>query len=205
MVQFSKSITFIPNKKTTSSAVDIAGYGLYTAFVDTKKGPQTPVRRSCRGAKRSPYYRDKNTLSSPMEDDEAEKWTEKSIHHELDSDDDEGFSGSLYFDDCSECEDETEEIVEETLIKVDLDDHQNKTERNLEEARDCTVVDEEDLCATFEVKLTIGKNDLKVKKCTASLVSPKPQFGRCITVKEVGSNPIQIFSPVVRSSRNSLD
>lgn len=200
MVQFSKIVTYIPKNET--SAVDIAGYGLYTAFVGTKKGPQTPVRRSCRGARKTPYRNsEKSTETLPKLFQVSEKISEGEQSPRIPSND--VFERQNIDSDASDVDDDYE--IENTFLKLNLDDNAcDKIEgENEDEPKVLSPVEEDDLCATFEVQLRINKKDLKVKSCLATLVSPQPDHGRHITVKEANSNEVHIFSPVRRSSRLS--
>lgn len=195
------SITYISKNETSTSAVDIAGYGLYTAFVGTKKGPQTPVRRSCRGARKTPYRNsDKSTDSVPKLFQVNERFSGEEriptndVNDRQDSDSD------------ASDDDDDEYAIENALLHLNLDDDtpEKVTEKeDVKESKALSSVEENDLCATFEVQLMIGKKDLKVKSCFATLVSPQPEYGSHITVKEANSNEIHLFSPVRRSSRLS--
>jgi hypothetical protein len=199
MVQFSKIVTYISKNETSTSAVDIAGYGLYTAFVGTKKGPQTPVRRSCRGARKTPYRNSENSTESlPKLFQVNEKISEE---EQIPSND--AFERQNIDSDASDDDDDYE--IENTFLKLNLDDDAgDKIEgENEDKPKVLSTVEEDDLCATFEVQLRINKKDLKVKSCLATLVSPQPDHGRHITVKEANSNEVHIFSPVRRSSRLS--
>jgi hypothetical protein len=201
MVQFSKIVTYIPKSETSTSAVDIAGYGLYTAFIGTKKGPQTPVRRSCRGARKTPY-RNSNmsteTLPKLFEVNEKFPGDERSPSHDV-------FEGLNSDSDVSDDDDDEYEI-ENAFLKLNFDEDTGKKIIDKEGTSDKKAFsseEEDDLCATFEVQLKIDKKELKVKSCVATLVSPQPEHGRHITVKEANSNEIHLFSPVRRSSRLS--
>lgn len=203
MVQFSKIVTYIPKSETSTSAVNIAGYGLYTAFIGTKKGPQTPVRRSCRGARKTPYRnssKSTETLPKLFEVNEKVPGDERSPSHDV-------FEGLNSDSDVSDDDnDDDEYAIENAFPKLHFEEDTGKKIIEKEGTSDMKAFsseEEDDLCATFEVQLKIDKKELKVKSCVATLVSPQPEPGRHITVKEANSNEIHLFAPVRRSSRLS--